>query len=235
MSTSTPFKTGKEALPRKSAGGEGSGIDWIRFEGETPIDMVPLANMDALISINQHALWRDGGGSPIFPCIRATGQVCPGCVMGDKAKYKAFLPVLVKDGGEFKLKFFAFGVSVAEQLNEIDEDSGSGIRGKVIRVRRTGAKLTTRYKVIVRDVPRLDAKTLDKFEVPDVTKALGPITTEDIEALLEAKEFPYEKPEPVKPEKAIKKGKPAAAKTEVVDEDPPIGDDTAADEEWSGI
>jgi hypothetical protein len=163
---------------RKGTAGLGSGgtgeRDFVALKDGEKVTLASLVNMAELVSIDQHAIWLDGGNSPMFPCI---GDGCPGEELGNTPRFRAFLPVATVPDAESKI--FAFGIKVARALEELDEEFG-GLKGHVFTVKRKGTGLSTSYTVIA------VGKKMDVSEVVslDVESKLGPTTAEGIRALL---------------------------------------------------
>jgi len=164
------IKKGKEVISQISAG---SG-DFVKIDDGDVVDMVSLIDLDEMLSIDQHAIWLEGGNSPLFPCI---GEDCPGCEAGNKPRFRAFLPVLLLDEGEQKI--FSFGISIARALEELDEEFG-GLAGHVFRVKRKGTGLNTTYTVIAMG----KKKDVSKLEPIEIESKLGPTTRKGILQLL---------------------------------------------------
>jgi hypothetical protein len=210
------IRKGKAALDAVAAG---SG-DFVKISDGDAVDMVSLVDMDELLSIDQHAIWLDGGNSPMFPCI---GKDCPGDELGNQPRFRAFLPViLIKDKSE---KIFSFGIQIARALEELDEEFG-GLAGNVFRVKRKGTALNTTYTVIALGKTR----KVESYDVPEIEEKLGPTTRDDILDLLretgaiedsleddfDDEEEDEEEEEAPKPKKKAKK---KAKKTEEEDEE----------------
>jgi len=164
------IRKGRDAISSASSGSS----DFVRIADGDAIDMVSLLDLEEMLSIDQHAIWLDGGNSPMFPCI---GKNCPGCDHGNQPRFRAFLPVVVLDSGEPKI--FSFGISIARALEELDEEFG-GIAGHVFRVKRKGSGLATTYTVIALGRTRKIAK----YEAIEVEEKLGPVTRKGILELL---------------------------------------------------
>lgn len=156
------IRRGMGVLKDRPAGGGGS---FVSVSDGEQVELVPMVDMDDMVSYDQHAIWLDAGNSPIFACIDGTGEQCPGCQMGEKPRFRAFLPVLTQEGP----KIWAFGITMARQLSEID-DAVDGIAGKVMRLRRTGSGINTRYTVITTGKER-DVSAAAPL---DVEENLGP-------------------------------------------------------------
>lgn len=129
------FKKGKAAAPMAKGSGK-----FVKVSEDESLAVVPLVELDELVSVDQHEFW-DVNPAVLFPCV---GEGCPACAAGNKPKYKAFLPIMTPDG---ESKIFAFGISIERQIEEISEETG-GIKGSVLKVRRTGSGFSTRYTVI---------------------------------------------------------------------------------------
>lgn len=168
-----------KAIVRKGTRGFGESApgerEFIALKDGEKATMASLVNMDELLSIDQHAIWLDGGNSPMFPCI---GEGCPGCERGNTPRFRAFLPVVTHPDGEPKI--FAFGIKVARSLEELDSEFG-GLKGHLFTVKRKGTGLATNYTVIA--VGR-KAET-DSVTMPNVEEKLGPTTRAGIMLLLQ--------------------------------------------------
>lgn len=171
MVLSKVFKKGK--VSSASAGG----ASFVKIDADSSVDLIILADTSDMLSFNQHAFWRDEGNSPIFPCI---GKGCPGCAQGDKAKFKAVLPVLYV-GGEKEPVIWTFGITVARMLQDTEDALGS-LAGQSIRVKRTGSGLKTRYSVT--SLAKKFNISKIKVDWDEIMSRLGPTTAAEIEALL---------------------------------------------------
>lgn len=178
--TASVFRKGAEAAP--SGGGEASKFIKVP-EGES-VSIVPLVNLDDLVSIDQHEFW-DINPALLFPCI---GSGCPACAAGNKPKYKAFLPVLA-NGDSTTPKLYAFGISVERQLETIAEEVGE-IQGLVIKVRRTGSGFNTRYSV----VPTGKKVKIDGVEAPRAEEEITVLSADEIEAKISAVKIGSKRP-----------------------------------------
>jgi hypothetical protein len=221
MAKRSVVRKGKEALDSAS---QGAG-DFVKIGDGDSVDMVSLVDLEEMLSIDQHAIWLEGGNSPMFPCI---GKGCPGEEQGNAPRFRAFLPVVLLDDGQQKI--FSFGISIARALEELDEEFG-GIAGNVFRVKRKGSGLSTTYTVVAMGRKR----KIEKYEVPDIEEKLGPTTRKAILELLEEtgaiedalEEFDDEEDdddeeevvEEPKKRKTRAKKKPAAKEKEEEDED----------------
>lgn len=188
------FSKGKVAAASPAAG------KFLKFADGDKIAFAPLVGLDEMISCDQHEFW-DTNPAVIFPCLQT--EDCPGCKRGDKPKFKAFLPVVTKEG---ESKVFAFTIKTFRQLEDIEAELGT-LKGNVISVRRTGTGMKTSYTPVA-----IGKKmNVDKIEPIDIEALLGPTTAKEIEALianrgvsLDASEEPEEAEEP-KAKKTSKK------------------------------
>lgn len=168
----SPIRKGTKVLDERMPSGESI---FLAIQPDSSVDVVPLESMNEMVSVDQHAIWLDAGNSPIFPCISGTGEQCPGCQLGDKPRFRGFLPILTKEGE----RIFAFGIQVARSLSDID-DATDGIRGQVLRIKRSGSGLSTRWSIITTG----KTKDVEGKEVPDVAEHLGPTSRSEILELL---------------------------------------------------
>lgn len=155
---------------------------FLKFEPGAAVNLVPQTGMEDMLSIDQCAIWLDGGNSPVFPSIQGTGEQCPGIQLGLKPRFRGFLPVVVKnpETDTLESRIFSFGIQVARQLSEIEDSIGEPLLGKVLRVKRTGEGLSTKY------MTTYTGKTQDvsTFEMPDIETEIGPTTRPEILQLL---------------------------------------------------
>jgi hypothetical protein len=129
------------------------------------VDVIVAAEPEGMIHFPQHSIWLQQGNSPQFPCIRGTGQVCPGCQYNDlqakngekadKPKLKVYLPVYLierdpqsgKDTGQLTPKIYSFGNQVAAQIGAIT-DAMQSIQGMRLRITRAGSGLNTKWTIV---------------------------------------------------------------------------------------
>lgn len=212
----TVIRKGKDALPK---GGSGKFLQIP--EGES-VTFTALAGLDDLVSVDQHAFW-DQNPAVIVPCV---GTDCPACDIGNKSGFKAFLPVLTKEDGP---KIYSFGISVLRQLEVLEEELGSLV-GQVLKVKRHGSGLSTKYTVVA-----IGKKiSIKDIELPDVIEAIGPTTREEIikvmvdGGLIDAPKKRLGKPAPEAKSKS--KAKPAKDADET--EESESWDDDDSDTDW---
>ena len=142
----TISKTKTKSIIRKGPASGKKSNDFIVVKEDEPATIVPILPTGEINSIDLHAFWAINP-AVTFACIKGSddaGDGCPGCLLGDKAGYRAFLPVLDAEG---ELKVFPFGISVERQLVTLEDELGT-IVGTKLRVKRTGNGLATKYQVI---------------------------------------------------------------------------------------
>lgn len=206
MTTYEPVKLGGD--PRKDA----SKGQWLKVEPNSYIDATVLVDVDNILSCEQCALWIDDGVSPIWVY---TGINDPSHALNIKKTYRAYLPLLV-DG---EVKIWSMGKQAHVQILDMAE-AGGYLKGLMIRIKRTGSGLSTRYTIASKGKKR----DIDDIEVPDVIDMLGPLTSEDVTEMLERK-FEMTMPEIIAKYAAKSEEKPKrATKFVEVDDDDLFGD-----------
>lgn len=215
-----PIRRGAAAMPRQSGG---SSVFVKTPDGEK-VDVVPMVNMDDLISIDQHSIWLDGGNSPMFICIAGSDELCPGCQLDSKPKYQGYLPVMqLNEDGNTELKVFSFGIQVARQLAEIDE-AVEGIKGKKLRIKREGKGLQTKYSIVnLGKTVKLDGDPIDPVD------HLGPTDREGILKLLTDRNVEAAKLAKI----SLTDREREITKTSNISV--PVIDDSEDEEEWSDV
>jgi hypothetical protein len=149
---------------------EGGGLFASIKEGES-ILFAPLVSMSDVLSVNMHEIW-EIRPAIFIPCI---GAGCEPCAQDHKSRFRAYLPILTKDG---EVKILPIGVTVFRQLKTIAEDVD--IKGKVMRLRRTGSG---RYNTTYTLVAIGKEQDVSKIELPNIVEAIGPTDMEGIEKL----------------------------------------------------
>lgn len=211
------FRKGREGI-RKSGGDN----RFISIKADESIVVAPMVDIADLISVDMHSWW-DVNPAPHLVCL---GEECPSCALGHEARYKAYLPVLTREG---EPKVLAAGISVVRQLEDLEDEIGH-IKGNVLKIKRTGSSwMSTKYSVI----PIGKKVDTSKYEVLDVESMLGPVTREDqIDALRSAGIDVSELEETAKPKRRATKAK--KADEEKAEDDAPAevpwGDDDGGDE-----
>jgi hypothetical protein len=206
----SPFKKGRKVGGASSGGSQFLGLK----DGESHV-LAPLYGLDELISADMHEYW-DIRPAIFHPCI---GRNCPGCEVGNEARFKGYYPVLLKSG---EVAIYPFTISVYNQLEAIEDamDDGETLQGFVLKISRKGTGLSTRYTVVPVG-KRLD---VSDTEIPDFIPQLGPQTKKEIVALLEDKGFEVGGTTPVVKMETESAAGTATADTGTDDEDDDWGD-----------
>jgi hypothetical protein len=174
----SPFRKGR-ATGVKSRGGQ-----FVRLADGESVVFAPMVGLEDMVSADMHEYW-DVEPAIYHPCI---GRNCPGCLVDNESRFKAYLPVLVKSTGEPAI--YPFTISVYNQLEALEDeimedDADADLKGFVVKVSRKGSMKATRYSVLGVG-SRID---LTGAEIPDYIPQLGPTTEEDIWTLLEENGF----------------------------------------------
>lgn len=107
-------------------------------------DLVILHDINEIVSAEQVAIW---DMNPALIWIVAEFDD-PSRELGLKSAYRAFVPVLVtNEQGEKVQKIWSITRTMHAQLADIAEASGASIKGLVVRAKRTGAGLRTKYAI----------------------------------------------------------------------------------------
>lgn len=146
--------------------------------GDTVVEVKALIDADEIVSVEQCALWAIKP-APIWVFI---GEEDPSKLFNLRPGYRAFLPVVVKIDGKQEVRLWSMPLGVHRQMAEIDEAVG-GIKGMIIRVKREGAGLTTRYSIV--PTGRKVAVTETFPSVKEIIDILGPYDRESIIKLIE--------------------------------------------------
>ena len=172
MAKTSTFRKGvKEAI--EAVAGDGL---FISVKADEALSFASLIGLDDLISADMHQFW-DVNPAAIFHCLG--GDDCPGCKLGNDPGFKAYLPIVTRDGD---VKIFPIGISIVRQLDEYESEVGS-IAGKVIKIRRVGSGLKARYTV----VPLGKELDITAHDIPDVEAALQPTGRKEIVELLKSR------------------------------------------------
>ena len=148
------IKTGEDALDQLSQG------VFLKIEPNKPINLVfltgveppagmPKTGRNAILSFNQATVWVDKEDLPegmqFSPSFVVTDDKYDPCrILGLEQRFKALALVMVE--GETQERILPMGAMIWKQLVELERADGS-IRGRVIRISRTGDKLATKYSV----------------------------------------------------------------------------------------
>lgn len=173
-SSYNPVKSGYD--PRKDKQ-DGPNM-WMRLMPNQSADIVILVEIEDIITVEQCAIWIEGGGddgvkSPVWTY---TGPNDPMHELNEvKKSYRAFLPCV--ENGEVKV--LPMGKMLHGALLDIADAAGS-IAGMQVRVKRTGSGLNTRYS-LVQTGKRMD---VSKYDEVDVVALLGPLTPDGVRELI---------------------------------------------------
>lgn len=118
-------------------------IFWGLKEGDVK-DIVILHDVNEIVSAEQVAIW---DMNPALIWIVAEFDD-PSRELGLKSGYRAYVPVLITDDSGNKVqKIWSITRTMHTQLVDIAEASGSSIKGLVVKAKRTGAGLRTKYTI----------------------------------------------------------------------------------------
>ncbi len=162
MSEFEALKTGYD--PRK----ESSGGLYFKLDAGEQADIIILSGADEILSCEQCAIWLDEGNSPVWVY---TGGDDPSNALGLPRSYRAYIGIV----HDSEAKVWSLSKTVHNALLEIS-DAGALEPGAMVRVKRTGTGLKTRYSI----VPRGKSKDISKVDMPDIIESLGPVTSEGV-------------------------------------------------------
>lgn len=167
-----PVKTGSD--PRSEANNKSS---WLRIDPNTQTDVVALVDADEIVSCEQCAIWLEDGNSPVWVY---TGPEDPSHELKLDRRYRAYLPILVTDTKEVQV--WSMGKAAHSMLLDIADATGE-LKGLELRIKRTGSGLATRYSIVSRG----KRHKVDSIEEVDVISMLGPLTPDEVKAMLAEK------------------------------------------------
>lgn len=185
-----------------------------------------LGGLEEVLSVDEHSWW-DYTPAPHLVCLGTIAD-CPSCQLGHQAKTKSYLPVVTQDG---EVKFLIAGTQIINALKELESEVGN-LNGVVIRVKRNGSGLKTRY-VTMGTGKQVD---VSRFDIPDLEPALGPLTwDEQVEELAKIVDVSGL----TRPGSRKSSKKPSASIEALLADDPeagdPEGDDLEADGAWASF
>lgn len=150
---------------------------WLTLQPNEAVNLICLVEKEAIIAIEQCAIWLDEGNSPVWVY---TGEDDPSHDLKVDRRYRAYLPCLVKDeSGERQPRVFSMGKSVHIALLDIADAVGS-LAGVELRIKRTGSGLATRYSV-AQTGKKMDISRVDEI---DVIALLGPLDSDGVKDLI---------------------------------------------------
>lgn len=232
------IRTGQGGLASLASG------SFLKLEAGKPISIIPLTGVEpppgkapngknCVISFMQYALWLEnlpeGSRSPIFPAIG--GKDDPGALLGLEPKFRALLLCSVE--GEEEEKILPMGAQLFKQLVEIEQTLGQSIKGRVLRISRTGSGMQTKYRA----VPSGASVEVTGEPELDLTENIGPTSRAEIVAMLEkAGKWPPVGGDPyANAPKATKGGKKNAPEKELPFEVKPESGDSDEDEDYESL
>lgn len=172
-----PVRFGK---PEDRPVGDAKSGMFLSVPNDKTVELKVLVNGKDIPSIDQCALWSFFNPSPVWTYI---GEDDPSNDLGVKRGYRAFVQVSYKDDrGEQKVKLWSIPIGVHKQLSELEEVLG-GLKGQVLRVKKSGSGLKTKYTVVSTGKRyKITEKVLSQEEVLDL---LGPFTRDEIIDVIE--------------------------------------------------
>lgn len=180
------------------------------------VSVAILGGLEEVLSVDEHSWW-DYTPAPHLVCLGSVAE-CPSCQLGHKARTKSYLPVVTQDG---EAKFLIAGAQIINALKELENEVGN-LNGVVIRVKRNGSGLMTKY-VTMGTGKQVD---VSKFSVPDLEPALGPLTwDEQVEELAKI----------VDVSGLTRPGSSKSSKKSSAPAEAPLNDDPEADGVWAAF
>jgi hypothetical protein len=167
----TPVKSGYD--PRNDK--KGTGVSWMKISAGEVIDAIVLVEAEEILTCEQCAIWLEAGNSPVWVY---TGPEDPSHDLSVDRRYRAYLPLLI----DSEPAVWSMGKTAHIQLLDIADASGE-LKGLEIRIKRTGSGLSTRYSI----VPKGKRHDVSRHEEIDVVAMLGPITPNEVKAMITEK------------------------------------------------
>lgn len=179
------IRTGQNGLAQLASG------SFIKLEAGKPISIIPLTGVEpppgktptgnnCVISFMQYAAWMEnlpeGQRSPIFPQLG--GKDDPGALLGLEPKFRALMLCTVE--GEEEEKILPMGAQLFKQLVEIEQALGQSIKGRVLRISRTGSGMQTKYRAVATGA---FVEVTGEPEL-DLTENIGPTSRAEIVEML---------------------------------------------------
>lgn len=163
---------------KPSTGGNGGGGWWGPKTDEIH-EVTLLASDNEIVSVDQCTIWDINPAPSWVYC----GPDDPSHDLGLKPGYRAFIPVLVKGDEEQKPRIWSMPISAHRALCDIAEMQD--LKGLVVKVKRTGTGLKTKYVIISTARVVNTNKIADIPNADDIVSRLGPETREEIIAMIE--------------------------------------------------
>lgn len=128
-----------------------------------------LGGLSEILSVDMHSWW-DYTPAPHLVCLGSKAE-CPSCQLGHEPKTKSYIPVVTQEG---EPKLLIAGAQIINALKELEAEVGN-LNGYVVRVKRTGSGLKTKY-VTMGTGKKVDVSS---YTVPDLEPALGVMTWDE--------------------------------------------------------
>ena len=174
----------------------GETIEFVCLTGVKPPVGEEQTTKNSVIDFYEYTMWKEGLGpgeySPRFPMLSEgkpgesgtlEGHEDPGKVLGLDPVMRGMMLVAPSEKGKptGEEKIYSFGISIYKQLLKIEDGLEESLKGKVLRVSRTGSGRTdTRYMVMA------TGKSVEVTGEPelDMIDYVGPTTYDEIIDLL---------------------------------------------------
>lgn len=155
-----------------------NGTSMLNLQSGEATEIRIIQPLEELVSIYEHFVQINDKGRS----IRCLGKEnCPLCKAGKYASFKTYIPVFDRKDG--KVKIFKASKTVGLQLVGLAEEYGD-LTKRDFKILRQGEKLQTTYQFFPRDPSSFDTTDL---EIPDIEPLIEPMSSEEIEALINQK------------------------------------------------
>ena len=176
-SSFNPIRTGIDPRKEKKAkDAETNNSNFLKLKPDTHADVTILVEPEDIVVCEQAAIWLDDGNSPVWVY---SGPNDPSHELEIKRTYRAYLPVLTEEG---EVKVWGMGKMAHTQVLEISDVVGE-LAGLVVRLKRTGAGLNTRYTLVSKGT----RKAIEHIEEVDVVSMLGSLDPEEVKEMIAEK------------------------------------------------
>lgn len=142
----------------------GEAVEFVCLTGVKPPDGEEQTTQNSVLDFYEYTMWKTGLGagefSPRFPMLSEgkpgelgtlEGHEDPGKVLGLEPRMRGLMLVMPSEKGKpsGEEKIYSFSISVYKQLLELENSLEESLKGKVLKVSRTGSGRTdTRYMVM---------------------------------------------------------------------------------------
>jgi hypothetical protein len=166
----SPVKSGYDPRTEEKGAAAGAG-SWLTLKDGEYADVTILVEKDDIIACEQAGIY----GPDMNVAWVYTGPDDPANDLDIKKTYRAYLPVMTKEGDPK-----VFGMSKTTHILLLDMADVASIKGSMVRIKRTGEKLNTKYSIS----PMGKRKDVDDVEEVDVVSMLGPLTSDEVKDML---------------------------------------------------